>query len=319
MKNPSLRKGTSGNKTGKRNTKKSTGHFLQKRTEYYEFIKSNERNYSVIKMCKVLHISNSAYYRWRKCPDKDQSPASKALEQKVVEVYNRSHKRYGSPRIKAELNNNGLQISLKTVAKIMRRRGLKSIVRKRYRVCTTDSTHSYPVSENLLNRNFSTDLPSRKWVSDLTYIPTYEGWLYVTIVMDLFDRKIIGWSFSSDMRACNTTVSALQMALINRSAGKEMLFYSDRGVQYACELFRKKIASWNITQSMSRKGNCWDNAPSESFFKTLKTELVYQQTFRTRKEAESAIFDFIEIWYNRKRRHSSLNYQTPYEKEIIQI
>ncbi|HEU0227027.1 MAG TPA: IS3 family transposase, partial [Arachidicoccus soli] len=217
MKNPPLRKRTSGNKTGKRNTKKSTGHFLQKRTQYYEFIKSNENDYPVIMMCKVLHISSSAYYRWRKCPGKNQSPAKKALEQKVVEVYNRSHKRYGSPRIKAELNNSGLKISLKTVAKIMRRRGLKSIVRKRYRVCTTDSNHYYHVSENLLNRDFSTDLPSRKWVSDLTYIPTYEGWLYVTIEMDLFDRKVIGWSFSSDMTACNTTVKALQMALINRS------------------------------------------------------------------------------------------------------
>ena len=260
-------------------------------------------------MCQVLHISSSASYRWRKCPYKNQLPAKKELEQKVVEVYNRSHKRCGSPRIKAELNNNGLKISLKTVANIMRRKGLKSIVRKRYRVCTTDTNHSYKVSDNLLDRCFSVDLPSKKWVSDLTYIPTCEGWLYVTIVMDLFDRKIIGWSFSSDMTACNTTVKALQMALINRHPCEEMLFHSDRGIQYACEIFRNKLESSNITQSMSRKGDCWDNVPSESFFKTLKTELVYNETFRTKKEAESAIFDFIEIWYNRKRRHSFLNYQ----------
>jgi len=267
-------------------------------------------------MCKVLHVSSSAYYGWRKCPDKNQSPAKKELEQKVVEVYNRSHKRYGSPRIKAELNNNGLKISLKTVAGIMRGKGLKSITRKRYRVCTTDSNHHCTVSDNLLERRFSADSPSQKWVSYLTYIPTKEGWLYVTTVMDLFDRKIIGWSFSSDMTAFDTTVKALQMALVNRQPSSGMLFHSDRGVQYACELFRNKLESWNITQSMSRKGNCWDNAPSESFFKTLKTELVYNETFQTKKEAESAIFDFIEIWYNRKRRHSFLNYQTPCEKEM---
>lgn len=263
-------------------------------------------------MCKVLHMSSSAYYRWRKCPDK----TLQALDQQVVDEYKKSHKRYGSPRIKVELNKKGLQVSLKTVAKIMRRKGLRSIIRKRYKVRTTDSNHSYKVSDNLLDRSFTASLPSQKWVSDLTYIPTAEGWLYVTMVMDLFDRKIIGWSFSSDMTALNTTVKALQMAFVNRRSSKGMLFHSDRGIQYACELFRNKLVSHNITQSMSRKGNCWDNAPSESFFKTLKAELVYHENFRTKKEAESAIFDFIEIWYNRKRRHSFLNYQTPCEKEM---
>lgn len=267
-------------------------------------------------LCKVLDISSGAYYRWRKCPEKNQTAEKKELEQQVFQEYDRSHKRYGSPRIKVELNKKGLFVSLKTVATIMRRKGLKSIIRKRYRVSTTDSNHTYKVSDNLLNRCFSADLPSQKWVSDITYIPTYEGWLYLTIVMDLFDRKIIGWSFSYDMTALNTTVKALQMAFVNRPPGKGLLFHSDRGIQYGCEAFRSKLSSRKITQSMSRKGNCWDNAPSESFFKTLKAELVYHETFRTRKEAESAIFNFIEIWYNRKRRHSFLNYQTPCEKEM---
>lgn len=149
----------------------------------------------------------------------------------------------------------------------MCQKGLRSIIRKRYKVHTTDSNHSYKVSDNLLDRSFTASLPSQKWVSDLTYIPTAEGWLYVTMVMDLFDRKIIGWSFSSDMTALNTTAKALQMAFVNRRPSKGMLFHSDRGIQYACELFRNKLVSHNIAQSMSRKGNCWDNAPSESFSK----------------------------------------------------
>ncbi len=218
--------------------------------------------------------------------------------------------RYGSPRITKELNANGIKVSRPRIARLMCKNGIKSIMGRKYRV-TTNSNHLYPVNPNLLLRDFSTTGTGEKWVSDITYIRTGEGWLYLTVVMDLADRKIIGWSMDSSMSASSTVVDAWKMAIKNRPVERELIFHSDRGIQYASNEFRRCFKGLPVLQSMSRKGNCWDNAVAESFFKTLKVEMVYHSKFRTRAQAKLEIFDYIEVWYNRKRRHSALDYLTP--------
>lgn len=266
-------------------------------------------------MCKVLCVSSSSYYQWKKNPIGKREQKTIELTEKIKESYDSSKKRYGSPRITVDLQKNGISISRKRVAKLMRISGLKSIIRRKYRIQTTDSNHTYRISRNHLNRDFYAPYAGIKWASDLTYIKTGEGWLYLTVVMDLCDRKIIGWAVSSDMQAENTTVKAFRMAVSNRSPSEGLIFHSDRGVQYACDVFRKELGNWSVTQSMSRKGNCWDNAPIESFFKSMKTEMVYHNKYITRKLAAMAIFEYIEVWYNRKRRHSYLGYLSPCEFE----
>ena len=196
---------------------------------------------------------------------------------------------------------------------------MKSIISKKYRVQTTNSRHPYGVSENYLQQDFTASRLAQKWVSDLTYIKTNEGWLYLTTVIDLADRKVIGWALSKTMKAKETTVAAFNMAVNNRPVVLPLLFHSDRGVQYACSEFTSKLKKWPVTQSMSRKGNCWDNAVAESFFKTMKTEMVYHKSFQTKAEAKLAVFEYIEVWYNRQRTHSTLGYLTPcqYEKSLL--
>jgi transposase InsO family protein len=196
---------------------------------------------------------------------------------------------------------------------MMRSDGLRSIIKKKYRVSTTDSNHNLPVAKNHLNRKFKVKRPGKVWVSDITYIRTNQGWLYLTIIMDLYDRKIIGWALSQTMSTIDTVMAAWRMALINRPISSELTFHSDRGVQYASIEFREALASRLVRQSMSRKGNCWDNAVAESFFKILKSELIYHNRYFNRKHAKTEVFEFIEIWYNRKRRHSYLGYLTPEE------
>ncbi|MBC3789309.1 transposase InsO family protein [Spirosoma sp. LMG 31448] len=197
----------------------------------------------------------------------------------------------------------------------MHKAAIRSIMYKKYRVQTTDSSHNYPVAKNLLNREFTADRPGQKWVSDITYIPTGEGWLYLTTVLDLAHRKVIGWALSDGLKAADTSVAAWRMALKNRRIEGELLFHSNRGVQYACTEFRDQLKGLPVVQSMSRKGNCWDNAVAESFFKTFKSELVNHTDFPTRAAARLATFEYIEGWYNRRRRHSSLKYQTPAQQE----
>lgn len=219
-----------------------------------------------------------------------------------------SKRRYGSPRITMELRQSEIPASQPFVAKLMRKENLRSIIKKKFKV-TTDSSHNYPVVENTLMQNFAVKGSNQVWVSDLTYIPTAEGWVYLTTVIDLFDRKVIGWALSDRMHAAKTTIPALKMALRNRPLNKErkLIFHSDRGIQYACHEFVNEIGKHNIERSMSRKGNCWDNAVAESFFKTIKVELIYQNRYLTRKEAELSIFEYIEGWYNTNRRHKQLN------------
>ena len=227
----------------------------------------------------------------------------------IKDIFQASKGRYGSPKIMMELKDRGMIVSRPRVARMMKSENLKSIINTRYRVCTTDSKHSFKISPNILNRNFKVTAPGQVWVSDITYIPTKEGWLYLTIVMDLYDRKIIGWAMSDQMTAKETVVAAWQMAILNRPLTGSIIFHSDRGVQYACHEFRAKLGP-RVVQSMSRKGNCWDNAVAENYFKILKSETKYRR-YDTLRQAKQELFEFIEIWYNRIRKHSYLGYLSP--------
>ena len=261
-------------------------------------------------MCKVLKISQSSYFRWKKCPFSVRFHKKEELKQRILTIYFDSKQRYGSPRITAELNNLGFKISRITVSKYMRELGIRSKLSKKFKI-TTDSKHNYLVVENILDRDFESTKPAQKWVSDITYIRTIEGFLYLTIVLDLYDRKVIGWSLYDEMSTEKTSLSAWKVALANRKIEKGLIFHSDRGVQYACKEFCREVERYKlITRSMSRKGNCWDNAVAESFFKTLKMELIYQNRYQTRKEAKLSIFEYIEGFYNTHRRHKFLENRT---------
>lgn len=266
-------------------------------------------------MCKVLKVSSSGYYYWRKNPVGVRQIKHDQLLTHIRQIHIQSQGRYGSPRIADELRDRGVKASRNRVARLMHKEAIRSIMYKKYRVQTTDSAHDYPVAKNLLNREFTAEKPGQKWVSDITYIPTDEGWLYLTTVLDLADRKVIGWALSDSLKAVDTSVAAWRMALKNRAIQGQLLFHSDRGVQYACTEFQTQLKGLPVIQSMSRKGNCWDNAVAESFFKTFKSELVNHVKFKTRAEARLATFEYIEVWYNRRRRHSSLHYQTPAQQE----
>lgn len=275
----------------------------------FGFIKNHQKIYPIEKMCKVLEVSQSSYYRWKSKFISKRMQKMAQLKEKISTLYFASKQRYGSPRITKELNVLGYQISRITVAKYMKQLGLRSKLSKKFKV-TTNSKHSYLIVENILDRQFVVDKPSKVWVSDITYIYTKEGFLYLTTILDLYDRKIIGWSLASGMSTDQTTLAAWKMAISNRSPKEGLLFHSDRGIQYANHKFANIIESYNVKRSMSRKGNCWDNAVAESFFKTLKTELIYGNKRMSKKQMELEVFEYIEIWYNKKRRHSALNYMT---------
>ena len=260
-------------------------------------------------MCKVFNLGRSGFYDWL-----NRKPSKRAQEREVIlrevhKLHAESKGRYGSPKITRELRNNGFRVSRPRVAKIMKASNLKSIIVGKFKVCTTDSNHGFNISPNLLERNFTPESSSKAWVSDITYIKTKQGWLYLTAIMDLYDRKIIGWSMSASLKASQTVIPAWRMATVNRPFFKGMIFHSDRGVQYACNEFRTELDK-NIRQSMSRKGNCWDNAVIESFFKILKSETNYKK-YESLNQAKKELFEFIEVWYNRKRIHSALGYLSP--------
>ncbi len=260
-------------------------------------------------MCQVLQVSQSGYYRYKNKFVSKRIQKMKLLKEKITAVYFESKQRYGSPRITKELNALGFKTSRITIAKYMNQLGLRSKLSKKFKV-TTDSKHNYLMVENVLNRQFSVSEPSKVWVSDITYIYTKEGFMYLTTIIDLFDRKIIGWSLSNGMSTDQTSLSAWKMAIKNRSVTTGLIFHSDRGIQYANHKFANMLGSYKVTRSMSRKGNCWDNAVAESFFKSLKTELIYGNKLISKEQMKLEIFEYIEIWYNRKRRHSALNYMT---------
>jgi len=276
-------------------------------------MKEHAHEFPITKMSQVFKVSRSGYYRWLNAPPSRRSRYNQGLREAIRKQWEDSKRKYGSPRIHRDLIAKGWQVSRPRVARLMRAMGIASRIRRKW-VKTTDSSHSLPVAPNLLDRRFYPSHLGQVWVSDITYLPSRNGWLYLTTVMDLGDRQIIGWALSQSLHAEATSKAALTQALITRPDGCE-LFHSDRGVQYASASFRKLLSGHQITQSMSRRGNCWDNAPAESFFKTLKSELDMPEPFRDYEQARMVLFEFIQIWYNRKRRHSTLNYLTPAQAE----
>lgn len=271
-------------------------------------------------MCQVLSVSRSGYYAWVARQGREPGQREKRrmeLLEKIRTVHEQSEGIYGSPRVYEALKAQGERVCENTVAKLMQEEDIHSIARRRFRVCTTDSNHAHPVAPNLLDRCFERELPNQAWCSDITYIRTGQGWLYLAAVIDLCSRRIVGWAMADHMKA-SLCLEALEMAVGQRRPGGGLLHHSDRGVQYACGDYQEKLAQLGMTCSMSGRGDCYDNAVMESFFKTLKTERVYQRNYATRQEAKASIFQYIEVFYNRKRLHSSLGYVSPaaYEAQL---
>jgi len=273
--------------------------------------------FPVEKMCKMLKVSKSGYYNWLKSGFSKLWLENQKLSLEIQAIFESSHHSYGSPRIKAELETLGYKVSKPRVARIMKANHLYAIRKRKFKV-TTNSKHSYPISPNLLNQNFNVKRKNQVWVSDITYIHTKQGWLYLTVIIDLYHRKIVGWALSENLTKQATIVKAWRMAVVNNPITKKLIFHSDRGSQYASECFRNILKSYNglVQQSMSRKGNCWDNAVAESFFKSLKVEWIYKHNYQLKSQAELSIFEWIETWYNKNRRHSYLNYKTINEFEL---
>lgn len=262
-------------------------------------------------LCEVLDVSSSGYYKWRDASVTASTKRRTALLQRILEIFEESRQTYGCPRIYEQLRAEGFKCSYRTVEELMRKNEIKPS-RKRAFKSTTDSKHDYPISPNVLGREFETQEPDEVWVSDITYVATGQGWLYLCVFIDLYSRMVVGWSISTNLMAENT-VEAFKMGVGKRGRAP-IVVHSDRGVQYASNVFRAELARHDCIQSMSRKGNCWDNAVAESFFGALKQELVYRTFFKSRIEATEAIFDYLEIFYNKRRLHSALNYLTPEEK-----
>ena len=267
-------------------------------------------------MCISMRVSKNCYYNWLKRKDYPLIKPSKIhLQSRIKSIFEESKEVYGSCRIQKMLERESLFYSRSYIGLLMKELGLKSILRRKY-VVTTDSDHDYPFSENELNRDFESLKLGHKWVSDITYIRVNEGWNYLTTIIDLADRKVVGWSLSEDMTTENTIITTWFEAIRTRSIKDDFIFHSDRGVQYASNKMRNfLIFNKKITQSMSRKGNCWDNAVAESFFKTIKYECLYRYKFHSYNQLYSCIKEYIN-WYNIKRLHSSLGYISPLEKEL---
>ena len=264
--------------------------------------------------CEVLEVSRSGYYAWRDRPASARERRREELTRKVKAAHQENRGVYGSPRVSRVLKAQGEAACENTVAKVMRESGIRAKTRRKFVPRTTDSSHERPVAENVLARDFAAELPDRKWAADITYVPTGEGWLYLAAVLDLCSRKVVGWSMAEHMRT-GLVSDALKMAVARRRPGEGLLHHSDRGSQYASDDYRHLLQSHGIDCSMSGKGDCWDNAVMESFFGTLKTELVNHEHYETREQARASIFEYIEVFYNRRRLHSSLGYVSPEQFE----
>jgi putative transposase len=279
----------------------------------YDFVERHRGRWPVRTMCRVLRVSPGGYYDWRGRPQSSTAARHDALVVTIKAIHGEVKARYGSPRMHAELVARGTACCVNTVAKLMRSHGIAAKTKRKFRV-TTDSNHHRPVSENVLNRQFEPEAINQAWTADITYVATGEGWLYLAAVEDLHTRRIVGWSMGERIDS-RLVVDALEMAIAQRLPGSNLVAHSDRGSQYASEHYRSILAGHEITCSMSRRGNCWDNAPMESFFASLKKELIHHEDYATREEAKASIFEYIEVFYNRIRRHSSLGYQSPDEFE----
>ncbi len=263
-------------------------------------------------MCRLLEVTRSNYYHWlqRACQKPDI-----VLETLIIKVFKESRETYGTRRIKKRLLQiEGLIISRRRIAKLMKRLGLRSRSKRKFRVTTTDSNHTHAIAPNRLKRQFYTTAPDLVYVGDITYIPTQQGWLYLATVIDLYSRKVVGWAMDKRMTT-QLVNNALLMAIKTRRPAAGLIFHSDRGIQYASTAHKQLLKEYGFVQSMSRKGNCWDNAVAESFFHSLKTELTHHMKFETRSQANQAIFEYIEIFYNRQRLHSTNNYMSPVDFE----
>lgn len=292
----------------------------------YACIARHRGEYPLRLMCEAVDVSPAGYHAWRERTTPSQRAlADELLMARVRVSFARSRQTYGSPRVHEDLKADGVRVGRKRVARLMRDGGLKARRPKRW-TRTTDSNHAQPIAPNVLARQFAVydengiRKLNRVWVGDITYLPTGEGWLYLATVVDLGSRRCVGWAMRETLEA-ELATSALRMALDRRRPPAGLLFHSDRGVQYACEEFRQLLAAHRIQASMSRKGDCWDNAVAESFFATLELELIARSRWRTRAEARRAIFEFIETWYNLERRHSTLGYRSPatYEREVLRV
>jgi transposase InsO family protein len=278
-----------------------------------DFVERHRGRWPVRLMCRVLRVSAGGYSDWRGRPASRAMQRQDALVVAIKAVHGEVKARYGSPRVHAELVARGTPCCVHTVAKLMREHGVVAKTRRKFR-CTTDSDHARPVAENVVNRRFEPEAANRVWTADLTFIATREGWLYLAVVEDLYSRRIVGWSMG-DRIDSRLVVDALGMASARRLPGAGLVAHSDRGSQYASEHYQQLLAGHGIVCSMSRRGNCWDNAPMESFFASLKKELTRGETFTTREEARASLFEYVEVFYNRVRRHSSLGYTSPIEYE----
>jgi len=282
----------------------------------YRFIKDNLRQFHVATMCRVLEVSRSGFYAWLKGSSSERQRANDRLLREIVRVHRRSRKTYGCRRVYWELRSEGQTCSRNRVARLMSGYGLRAKTSRKFRA-TTNSKHSLPVAPNLLDRQFAANAPNRAWVSDITYIPTEEGWLYLATVMDLYSRKLVGWSMDERVTR-ELAIDALRMAIRQRKPAAGLLHHSDRGVQYASNNYQKLLSQHEMICSMSRKGDCWDNAPMESFYGSMKTECTHHRHYHSRSEAKRDVSYYIEIFYNSERRHSTLGYRSPAMFELLQ-
>jgi len=281
----------------------------------FRFIEDRRADYPVRIMCGVLGVSPAGYYAWRSRPESERSSTNRDLVDEIKQVHRDTSGRYGSPRIHAELKAQGRGVSRGRIERLMRHHGIRAITARRRRMRTTDSGHDFPIAPNLLGRNFTATAPNRIWLADITYVETDQGWLYLATVLDLYSRRIVGWAMADHLRA-ELPLAALRMAISAQRPGAGLIHHSDRGIQYASEEYRNAIRSAGFKASMSRKADCYDNAPMESFFHTLKTELVHHRHYATRADATRDIFAYIEGFYNRTRRHSAIGYISPIEMEL---
>lgn len=279
----------------------------------YHLIDQHRKEWRLPFACEALAVSVSGYYRWRRRPPSAGYRRLNVLRSAIHEAHSASRRTYGSPRVHAAIKAQGVNCCVNTVAKIMSEDGICARRRRRYKA-TTDSSHCLPVAENLLARDFQRSAPNQVWVSDITYIPTDEGWLYLATTLDLYSRRIVGWSMSERITS-DLVIDALTMAVTQRHRPAGLMHHSDRGSQYASAAFQRMLAAHGMVCSMSRKGEVYDNAVMESFYATLKRELVSFARYATRDEARNAIFEWIEVFYNRQRLHSSLGYRSPADHE----
>ena len=277
----------------------------------FQFIDLHKKSHTVQALCQMFGVTASGYYQWKNRGKSNREQENDFLLEKIKDTYEKNRCVYGSPRITLALNRQSISCSQPRVARLMRANGIVAKTQRKFKA-TTNSNHTLPVAADLVGQAFGVDGPNKLWVGDITYIDTDEGWLYLAKVMDAYNREIVGWAVDKRMTK-DLVIKAMDRAIRKRRPSQSPIFHSDRGSQYASYAFRRLLVNNHIRQSMSGKGNCYDNAMAESFFKTLKTELIYQNKYQTRQEAKQDIFEYIEVFYNRKRLHSALDYKTPIE------